>query len=104
METHACRSSGVRMDISHPAKHCSLVFRELSIPETPRMDPQLLPIKVPNLQHGKLGKEGVGMVPTPPSSHQSCKTLLVSEQGLSKGDVPPSLEVTPDHKAILQVR
>ena len=106
METHACQSSGVRklrMDISHPAKHHNLVFWELSIPETPRMDLQLLPIKVPNLQHGKLGKEGVGMVHTPSPSHQPCKALLVPEQSLPKGDIPPTLKVPPDHKAVLQV-
>ena len=103
METQACRSSSVRMDIPHPAKHRSLVFWQLTIPETPRMDPQLLPIQVPNLQHGKLGKEGVGMVHTPSPSHQPCKALLVPEQSLPKGDIPPTLKVPPDHEAVLQM-
>ena len=75
------------MDIPHPAQHCSLVCREPSIPEAPRMDPQLLLIEIPHLQHGKLGKEGVGMVPTPLSSNQPCKPLLIPKKGLLQGDI-----------------
>ena len=75
------RSSSVPMDITSPAQHGSLTSRQQPIPEPPCMHPELLPVEVLNLEHAKLGKEGVCMLQPPPQGHQPSKPLLVPEEG-----------------------
>ena len=91
------------MDIPRPAQHGSLVLRQPPIPKAPRMHPELLPVKVPDLEHAMLGKERVGMVPAPPVPNQSRKALLVPQEGTPQGHVPALPKVPPHHKAVLQV-
>ena len=91
------------MDVPNPAKHGTLILRQLTIPKTPRMHPQLLPVEVPDLQHAKLRQEGVSMVPAIPARNQASEPLLVPQQGTPQGVIPRPLEVSPHHEAILEV-
>ena len=87
-----------------PAKHSRLALWKSPIPETPCMDPQLLPVQVIHLEHTMLSKEGVQMAPTPLACNQLSKPLLVSQQGACQGHISAALEIPPHHEAILQVR
>ena len=53
------------MDVRRPAKHGSLTLRQQASPEAPRVDPQLLPVEVPDLKHSIMGQELVCIVPPP---------------------------------------
>ena len=67
------------------------------------MDPQLLAVKIADLQHAVLRKEWVRMVPSTLASNQASKPLLVPQQGAPKGVIPRTLEVPPHHEAVLEV-
>ena len=91
------------MHIPHPTEHGLLIYRQPSIPETPRMNTQLLPVEVIHLQHAKLGQERVSMVPPPFTSNQASEPLLVPQEGGPQGFITRPLEVPPNHEAILEV-
>ena len=73
------------------------------MPEAPRMDPQLLPIEVPYLQHAVLSQNRVSMAPAPHTSNQADNALLAPQQRARKGQVPPLPKVPPHHETVLQV-
>ena len=92
------------MNTPNPAQHGRLILRQLAIPEAPGMDPQLLPVEIPNLEHAQLSQQRISMTPTPTASHKPRNALLVPQQGPPQGQVPPLLEIPPHHQAILEVR
>ena len=91
------------MDIPSPAQHGRLILRQSPIPKTPRMDPELLPVKIPHLKHAMLGKERISMIPPRLPRHQAGKPLLIPEEGTTQGHIPPTLKVPPHHQTILKV-
>ena len=67
------------------------------------MDPYLLPVQVPHLQHAALSKEWVRMVLPPPPYRQPREPLLVVQKRLRKGGVPTALKVPPHQQAVLEM-
>ena len=79
-QRRARRPCGMGMHTPHPPQHGSLILRQPTPPEAPCMDPELLPVEVPHLQHPMLRKKRVRMVGPPVASYQPRKALLVPEQ------------------------
>ena len=67
------------------------------------MDPYLLPVQVPHLQHATLSEERIRMVLPPPPYCQPREPLLVVQKRLCKGGVPTALKVPPHQQAVLEM-
>ena len=67
------------------------------------MDPQLLPVEIPNLQHAEGGEERTHMIAAPLSGHQAGKLPLVHLKGAPQDFVSACMEIPPHHEAVLKV-